>query len=64
MSDDIDIANRQAEAELVSIIGMRKKEGPKPTGVCLFCGSEVTSNRRWCDADCRDDWEQWVGDDG
>lgn len=28
-----------------------------PTGFCLFCEEPVPENRRWCNADCRDDWQ-------
>lgn len=28
------------------------------TGYCLFCGEPVPPGRRWCDADCRDEWER------
>lgn len=27
-------------------------------GLCLNCGSEVDGERRWCDADCREDYER------
>lgn len=26
------------------------------TGCCWYCGKSTDSKRRWCDADCRDDW--------
>lgn len=28
------------------------------TGTCLECGEPQPHDRRWCDADCRDTWEQ------
>ncbi|MCX7083934.1 MAG: hypothetical protein NTY69_00145 [Methylococcales bacterium] len=27
------------------------------TGLCLFCDEPVDPGRRWCDAQCRDDWQ-------
>ncbi|HWO99754.1 MAG TPA: hypothetical protein VNL74_03920 [Methylococcus sp.] len=30
----------------------------EPVGVCLYCGATLPEGRRWCDADCRDDWER------
>ena len=27
------------------------------TGFCLFCDEPVAPERRWCDAECRDDWQ-------
>lgn len=35
-----------------------KPAGPVATGCCLNCGQPVESPRRWCDADCRDQWER------
>lgn len=36
---------------------------PAPTtyhgiGMCLNCGAGVDGERRWCDSDCRNDWER------
>lgn len=28
------------------------------TGACLFCAEPLAPPRRWCDADCRGDWER------
>ena len=28
------------------------------TGFCWQCGESVSDGMRWCDADCRDDWER------
>ena len=28
------------------------------TGRCLWCGEPVADGRRWCDAECRDEWER------
>lgn len=28
------------------------------TGLCLNCEVAVDYPRRWCNADCRDDWEK------
>lgn len=27
-------------------------------GMCLNCSAALTGDARWCDADCRADWEQ------
>lgn len=35
----------------------RKPEGPRATGQCLCCNSQLPRGMRWCDAACRDDWE-------
>mgnify|MGYP006293903467 FL=1 len=28
------------------------------TGSCWNCGRSVDKPRRWCDAECRDEWEE------
>lgn len=30
-------------------------------GACRNCGAPVAAGRRWCDADCRDDWTHRSG---
>ncbi len=27
-------------------------------GECLFCEAPLQPGKRWCDAECRDDWEK------
>ena len=58
MSDDADVAQFNMENEE----SLRKKYSNKPTleaepvGKCLNCGVPLQKNRRWCDTDCRHDW--------
>lgn len=49
----------QAEQEVYRRAALlaRAPEGPKAAGVCLHCGEALPSGR-WCDADCRDDWQR------
>ena len=35
--------------------------GPLATGYCLWCEEPLEGGRRWCDSDCRDDWERARG---
>jgi hypothetical protein len=44
---------------------LRKKYTPKPaeirsTGKCLYCGTYLEKGQRFCDADCRDDFEYMI----
>lgn len=55
MSDEIDAAQEQAEKIEQIYLSARKQEGPAATGFCLSCDAPLV-DRRWCDADCRDDW--------
>lgn len=57
MSDDIDKANETAERYLSAAIANRASDGPVPCGYCHFCGERIPYDQRWCDADCRDDWQ-------
>jgi hypothetical protein len=29
-----------------------------PTGECFYCGKPLGGGLRWCDAECRDEWER------
>ena len=33
-------------------------EGPPVTGECHNCAEPLPPGVRWCDADCRDDWQR------
>ena len=61
MADDIDIANERAALRLKKQLEVRKPTGPAATGYCLNCDSPMESDiseRRWCDQECRDDWQK------
>lgn len=60
MADLIDEANETAELFLSN--SLRKSQqsariAPHAIGTCLSCGEFVATDLRWCDADCRDDWQ-------
>lgn len=59
MADEVDVANDRAQAERDALAQVRK---PEPvifcTGRCLNCNARVGKDRRWCDGDCRDAWEE------
>jgi hypothetical protein len=60
MADEIDRANDQAELFLAAAIENNKAHRAvlKPTGQCLSCREPVPDGRRFCDADCRDDFDR------
>lgn len=63
MADDADKAAEQQELmETRQIQQLRELAGRQEvgaTGACLSCGELLNDyDRRWCDADCRDDWER------
>lgn len=61
MSDEADSAQDHMEREEV----LRRKYQPaarlevEPTGECLNCFEPVPVSHRWCNAECRRDWEKW-----
>lgn len=56
--DDIDRAQHQEELQR-AILLKNASVGPSlpATGECHNCRASVAPGARFCDADCRDDWE-------
>lgn len=59
MSDIIDQANDRAQLDLERAIRAARSASPLPApcGHCLNCGESTGPAQRWCDDDCRDDWQ-------
>lgn len=59
MSDIIDQGNDTADWFLEVA---RRNQAPakeiRGIGLCLNCGAAVEDDRRWCDIECRADWER------
>lgn len=60
MSDIADIANDAAEQALAShLANARGATSALPyTGNCHYCGDITGGGARFCDADCRDDYQR------
>lgn len=59
MSDVADKGNDAAEFFQDIALRRRFQDGPAATGCCLNCGEKLTEpGARWCDVDCRDDWQR------
>jgi hypothetical protein len=58
MPDLADLAQAQNERVTGMLLTRRLPEAPEATGFCLNCGVPLPPGVRWCDADCRDDWER------
>ena len=62
MSDEIDLANDRAALAVDAALRLAHDAALHPvveaTGLCLFCGEPLAAGLRWCDADCRDDWQR------
>ncbi|WP_119352928.1 hypothetical protein [Azohydromonas sediminis] len=46
------------ELEMALLLKSRAAAAPAPSGQCLWCGEPLRHPLRWCDVDCRDDWER------
>jgi hypothetical protein len=57
MADEIDRSVAQQEVTLAAQLTARRPCGPVATGSCHFCEAELPEGMRWCNANCRDDWE-------
>lgn len=59
--DNLDRAQKETDLlQLRQLQAVREKASHREveaTGFCLNCGEEVEPGRRWCCADCRDEWE-------
>jgi hypothetical protein len=56
--DDADrAADREEIARKSAMLTSRKPEGPKARGACLYCGERLPHPMRWCNADCRSEWQ-------
>lgn len=59
MADIADITTDRAEHDAPYILAASRKRVPPPAcGQCLFCDEPVEPAARFCDADCREDWER------
>ena len=59
MVDDVDKATEQVQKGIEDTLKNISTVIPKnTTGECLTCGLPVDNERRWCNADCRDNYEK------
>ena len=56
--DIIDQANDLIEREMQARLASRRPAPLPPTGDCYNCGEILEGDRRWCDADCRDEYDR------
>lgn len=59
MSDEIDRANERSEQFLQHSLGnaMKAKPTMPPIGCCYNCEAPLEGDARFCDSDCRDDFQ-------
>lgn len=59
MSDPADKADLEIEQQLKNGIEQARHENRlPPKGECYNCGEPLPAPQRWCDSDCRDDFER------
>jgi RNA polymerase-binding transcription factor DksA len=59
--DDADRADIQQQRLLDAQIAFTVNEKlviSNESGICWNCGEHIGTERRWCDANCRDDWDR------
>ena len=58
--DEADLA--ESNSEFIARINRYESLKEEPiaiaTGYCLFCDEPLEAGRRWCNVDCRNDWEK------
>lgn len=60
MADEVDVANDQIEAALEAALAEAQHQTGKGlpfTGACYNCREDVVFPRRFCDDECRDDYQ-------
>jgi hypothetical protein len=59
VADEVDLASDMMEAQISRAVAKAAgQEIPKnTTGKCLNCREAVKDERRWCDAECREEYE-------
>lgn len=59
MTDIIDRASQREQIDRDRAIDAARTSQPaaKATGRCLWCNTELEHGQRWCDYECREDWE-------
>lgn len=61
MSDEVDVANDYVQQMIdigVKNANKKAKTFNNSTGECLWCEEPVSDNRRWCCAECRNEYEK------
>lgn len=58
MADEMDRAQAQEERMREAALMQRRPAAPAATGACLHCDEPLAAGRRWCDVQCRDDWQR------
>lgn len=56
--DIADASDKQVEDFQLFSRLKKKEEGPKYSGFCFNCDEGLEQPRRWCDSDCRTEWER------
>lgn len=55
--DSVDMAAIREEQERERVFGIPRPDGPPFTGECYYCETDLPEPRRWCDSECRDQWQ-------
>lgn len=63
MTDVFDQASEREDRDRALAIeaARGRADGPYPCGACYNCGETLQGDMRFCDLDCRDDWQARQG---
>lgn len=53
----LEMAEQFQEEQLIRAIEKARSELTEPTGICLNCEEKLEGTRRFCNAECREDYE-------
>lgn len=59
--DEADRADEERESSLQLALSKALRAAdkvPRSSGKCLWCEEPVAQGRRWCNSECREDWER------
>lgn len=61
MADFADKGSASEELARSMALLVRAPDGPAAWGKCLYCDEPLMVGKRWCNAECRDDWQAEQG---
>lgn len=57
MNDIVDQANDHIERETAALLASRRMTELQPCGSCYNCGEDIAPGRKFCDIECREDYD-------
>jgi RNA polymerase-binding transcription factor DksA len=58
--DEVDQANDHIEREMQARLSARRLAELQPCGSCYNCGEDIAPGRKFCDIECREDYDHRI----